>query len=364
MSRLLRTQSTADSDRIFVNLGLWMMGFGFCVGLVFPIVAALMGVPRNLVINLPFYSVCVAAGLLVGLANIALALIVVRKRLRDFIWRIEPVYTNVSTAAMQICASSQALAQGFSEQSESLNRTSASSEEVSSMAAGNAGHSRTAAQLVAESQRKFHEVNGSLEHMVAAMREIHSSSNQIAGIMKIIDEIAFQTNILALNAAVEAARAGDAGLGFAVVADEVRNLARRCADAAMDTGKLIEDSMARASEGKATVEEVTTAIQNLISEAASIDTLMQGIRAGSDEQAIGIRDVSSGMMQMQSATQQMAGQAQQGVSIASELNIQSEELRHMLNHLAVMVGAIPQHSQRGHTKCEKLRSQSSKALRF
>src|SRR5437016_7721491 len=105
------------------------------------------------------------------------------------------------------------------------------------------------------------EVNQSLDRMVAQMVEIDTSSNKIARIIKVIDEIAFQTNILALNAAVEAARAGEAGLGFAVVADEVRNLAQRCTQAARDTALLIEDSIATSRDGNARLDQMAGAVR-------------------------------------------------------------------------------------------------------
>ena len=157
---------------------------------------------------------------------------------------------QVASAASQVSSSSQSLAQGSSEQAASLEETSASSEEISSMARKNTENSKVAAALVTQSGQKFAQANHSLDQMVVAMSEINTQSDKISKIIKVIDEIAFQTNILALNAAVEAARAGEAGMGFAVVADEVRNLAQRCAQAARDTATLIEESIAKSNDGK------------------------------------------------------------------------------------------------------------------
>jgi hypothetical protein len=114
------------------------------------------------------------------------------------------------------------------------------------------------------------ESNRALDRMVEQMKEIDGSSHKIARIIKVIDEIAFQTNILALNAAVEAARAGEAGLGFAVVADEVRNLAQRCAQAARDTAALIEESIATAGDGNAKLDQMAGAVRSVTESAVRV----------------------------------------------------------------------------------------------
>jgi methyl-accepting chemotaxis protein len=231
---------------------------------------------------------------------------------------------QVASAATQVSSSSQSLAQGSSEQAASLEETSASSEEINSMARRNNENSRVAADLMTQSQHKFVQTNQSLDQSVVAMGEINTQSDKIAKIIKVIDEIAFQTNILALNAAVEAARAGEAGMGFAVVADEVRNLAQRCAQAAKDTAALIEESITKSNDGKVKVDQVATAIRAITEESAKVKTLVDEVNLGSQEQARGIEQIGKAITQMEQVTQKTAANAEESASAAEELNAQSE----------------------------------------
>ncbi|HUI57586.1 MAG TPA: methyl-accepting chemotaxis protein [Bryobacteraceae bacterium] len=245
---------------------------------------------------------------------------------------------EVAGAASQVSASSQSLAQGSSEQAASLEETSASAEEINSMAHQNAENSRVAADLTTQSQQTFAETKQSLEQMVVAMGEIKASSDKISKIIKVIDEIAFQTNILALNAAVEAARAGEAGMGFAVVADEVRNLAQRCAQAAKDTAALIEESIAKSNDGKAKVDQVAMAIRVIMEESAKVKTLVDEVSLGSQEQTRGIEQIGKAITQMEKVTQTTAANAEESASAAEELTAQSERLREIVEDLSAMVG--------------------------
>ena len=280
---------------------------------------------------------CIVVALSVG-TLIIFVVRLVNRSLRQTAAELSEGAGQVASAAGQVSSSSQSLAQGSSEQAASLEETSASSEEIASMARKNSENSREAAGLVTGSQQKFVQTNHSLDQMVVAMGEINTQSDKIAKIIKVIDEIAFQTNILALNAAVEAARAGEAGMGFAVVADEVRNLAQRCAQAAKDTATLIEESIAKSNDGKVKVDQVAAAIRTITEESAKVKTLVDEVNLGSQEQARGIEQIGKAIIQMEQVTQKTAANAEESASAAEELNAQSETLKDIVERLTSMVG--------------------------
>jgi methyl-accepting chemotaxis protein/methyl-accepting chemotaxis protein-1 (serine sensor receptor) len=181
--------------------------------------------------------------------------------------------------------------------------------------------------------------NETLNEMIASMKEINTSSEKIARIIKVIDEIAFQTNILALNAAVEAARAGEAGLGFAVVADEVRGLAQRSAQAAKDTAALIQESIERCNDGNTKLDRVATSIGAITDASRKVKLLADEVSAGSEEQARGLDHIARAIVQMQQVTQKTAGGAEQSAASSEELNGQAAMLKDLVIQLESLVGA-------------------------
>jgi len=245
---------------------------------------------------------------------------------------------EVASAAGQVAASSQSLAQGASEQAASLEETSASSEELSSMTQSNADNARSAAELMLEAERLVGSANTTLAEMVTSMSEINEASDKIARIIKVIDEIAFQTNILALNAAVEAARAGEAGMGFAVVADEVRNLAQRSAQAAKDTAAIIEESIAKSAEGSKNLDDVKAAVSAITESASKVKTLVDEVSVGSQEQAQGFAEITNAITQMQQVTQRAAASSEESASASEQLTSQAESMRTTVHSLSRLAG--------------------------
>ena len=245
---------------------------------------------------------------------------------------------QITSAASQVASSSQTLAQGASEQAASLEETSASTEEITSMTRKNAENSKSAAEVMTTVDREVKEGNQTLDQMVSSMQQINASSDKISKIIKVIDEIAFQTNILALNAAVEAARAGEAGMGFAVVADEVRNLAQRSAQAAKDTAGLIEESIATSRDGSAKLEQVAGVIRAITESATQVKTLVDEVNMGSQEQARGIDQIAKAIAQMDQVTQGTAASAEESASASEELSAQAQALNQIVRELGALVG--------------------------
>ena len=246
--------------------------------------------------------------------------------------------SQVASAAAHISASSQALAQGASKQAASIQQTHASSQCVHSTARQNEQNSLSANAMVLRSSNGFTTTNQSLNQLVIAMEEIGESSRKVAKIIRVIDEIAFQTNILALNAAVEAARAGIAGLGFAVVAEEVRNLSHRCSQAAKDTSDLISESIAKSTDGQERVGVAAAAFQTIRAESTQVRDLIEQVSAASRSQSQGIEEVSRSLLQIEHVTQNSAANAEEGAAAAEELNAQSASLLYVAEQLGSLVG--------------------------
>jgi len=236
----------------------------------------------------------------------------------------------------KVSSSSQAFAEGSSQQAGSLEETSSYMEEIASMTKQNSEIASHADTLMKGVWQVIGEANRSMKELTESMTEISKASEETQKIVKTIDEISFQTNLLALNAAVEAARAGEAGAGFAVVADEVRNLALRAADAAKQTAELIEKTSQKITDGYHLVSKTNDAFGRVQESASKVGELIGETAAASKEQTEGIHQVSTAVNEMDKVVQQNAASAEENAS-ASEMNAQAEQMKAYVEALVRMV---------------------------
>lgn len=251
---------------------------------------------------------------------------------------------ETAAASNQVSSASQMLAEGASEQAASLEETGASLEEITSMVKRNAEAAAKAKALANETRAAADAGTIDMDEMTHAMNDIKASSDDIAKIIKSIDEIAFQTNILALNAAVEAARAGEAGMGFAVVAEEVRNLAQRCASSAKETATKIEAAVVKSERGVQISAKVAANFSLIATKTRDVDQYVAEISTASNEQAQGVGQVNLAVVQMEKVTQGNAASAEETASAAEELNAQAEAVQEAAAELQKLIGGNKTHS--------------------
>lgn len=242
-----------------------------------------------------------------------------------------------TSATHQIASSSQSLAQGASQQAASAEETSASAQQVAAATHQNQDRTDTLRNVMQKAGSSFQVMNGCVDELVRWMTDFRDSGQKVSKIIKVIDDIAFQTNILALNAAVEAARAGEAGMGFAVVADEVRTLARRSADAAKDTATLIQDSLERTAQGQGTVTKCAGAMAENFQLAGQVTNLIEELAACGIEQVRGIDLISKSISQIESITQSTASSAEESASASQQIAAQAHTLRSAASELQTIV---------------------------
>ena len=249
---------------------------------------------------------------------------------------------QVATGAEQVSDASQALSQGATEQASSIEELSATITEISTAVSGNAKTAAAARELAVKTGREVENGSRQMKDMVGAMNHIDRSTEEISKIIKVIDDIAFQTNILALNAAVEAARAGEAGKGFAVVADEVRSLASKSAEAAKDTTALIESSVQKVSEGTKIVDSTDRSLRQIVSSVAEISKLIHEIDVASAKQADSLGQVTLGVNQISSVVQTNSATAEESAALSEELSSQAELFQQEIGKLRLSEKADPE----------------------
>ena len=259
--------------------------------------------------------------------------------LKTITYEISHAIEEMAAATRQVSGSSQSLAEGASESSASLEEAGSSLEEMASMTKRNANNTKEANNLAKEARAAAETGTSGMREMNAAMESIKVSSDDIAKIIKTIDEIAFQTNLLALNAAVEAARAGEAGMGFAVVADEVRNLAQRCANAAKETTAKIEGAIDNTTHGVEICKKVAQALDDIEVKTQQVDELVAEVAGASYEQSQGIDQINTAVAQMEKVTQANTASAEESAAASEELSAQASKMKASVEYLLKLVGA-------------------------
>ena len=245
---------------------------------------------------------------------------------------------HVSSGSKQIADGSQSLAQGTTEQAASIEELSSSIAEIAARTKDNARMAEDAAKLSDMIRTDAEEGSRRMDDMIVAVREINEASRSIEKIIKTIDDISFQTNILALNAAVEAARAGQHGKGFAVVAEEVRNLASKSAQAAKNTGDMIQNSMAKAEFGSKIAGETAESLTKIATGINESTQLITRIAEASDEQSSRIAQINIGIDQVAQVIQQNSATAEESAASSEEMSSQSILLQELISQFKLKDG--------------------------
>ncbi len=244
---------------------------------------------------------------------------------------INDAAAQVTVGASQVADASQSLAQGSTEQASAIQQITASIDEIADKTRQNAEQANSATELVVQAIADVKMGNKQMQDMMEAMKDINKSSESISKIIKVIDDIAFQTNILALNAAVEAARAGEAGKGFAVVAEEVRSLAAKSAAAAAETAELIEDSIVKVGAGSKIADDTAKALDIITNVVEKSEVIINGIAESSNYQTTAVVQIEQAISQVSQVVQTNSATSEQCAAASEELSNQATRMRDLLS---------------------------------
>lgn len=238
---------------------------------------------------------------------------------------------RVTMESGQVASASQSLAQGSTEQASALEQVSVSMSEIAVHTQTSATEADEANQLVINVKDKAVSGDGEMKSMIEAMNDINESSVSISKIIKVIDDISFQTNILALNAAVEAARAGEHGKGFAVVAEEVRNLASKSSSAASETAELIEDSIVKVNHGAELADRTAKSLNEIVGSIDKVVDLIADIASSSNSQATAVAQINQAIGQVSQVVQTNSATSEECAAASEELSSQASALRNLVS---------------------------------
>ena len=273
------------------------------------------------------------------------ALVNTASSLNSTLQTINTAAEQVSIGASQVSSGAMALAAGSSEQASSVEELSASITQIAEQAAENSNNVKLATQYVSDANSDVRNGDEHMKKLTQAMDNIGSSSRQITNIIKVIEDIAFQTNILALNAAIEAARAGNAGKGFAVVADEVRNLAAKSADASKQTADLIHASVETVADGTQITVRTAEILRSIEEKTNSVNEIIDRINLASAEQASAITQIKQGLNQVSSVVQTNAATAEENSATSEEMSAQAVTLREEVGKFKLESGHETMHAR-------------------
>lgn len=259
-------------------------------------------------------------------------------KLNDTMLQISQSSAQVAGGAGQVSNGAQALAQGATEQASSVQELAATVDEISNKVNQNADSARQASKAADSVSVKMNVSKEKMQQMTHAMGDISSCSSEISKIMKIIEDIAFQTNILALNAAVEAARAGAAGKGFAVVADEVRNLANKSTEASENIAALIENSLQAIENGTQIADDTAQSLIQAVNDVNEMAGIIEQISEASSDQADSIAQLTVGIDQISNVVQTNSATAEESAAASEELSGQSQLMKSLVGRFQLKSG--------------------------